>query len=143
MSSETRSLEADEFRLDPDAPVSGTGALTILTCPPVCLVELFGKPAEADGHKVSGEYRFTNDSGDVFTVHDWKATTLFWGTGPGVPTPEEFWEGEEPVDLWIGGRAGSNPSAFTEWLIQAHERYEDGLTKLIARLDRCRKQVRA
>ena len=70
MTAPSNSQKDEMFRLDPSADVNGTSLLTWFECPPVCLLELFGKPAEGDGHKVSGEYVFTNDKGDVFTVYD-------------------------------------------------------------------------
>ena len=125
------------FRLDPSADVNGTSLLTWFECPPVCLLELFGKPAEGDGHKVSGEYVFTNDKGDVFTLYDWKMTTLFWGEESGSPTPDEFWIGEDPEQLCVGGRPGSNPDAFLEWVVRRHKRFEAGIDDLMKRIEGC------
>ena len=80
------------FQLSTDADTSGVSGLTNLELIPVDLVEMFGRPAEGDGNKVSGEFIFANDKGDVFTIHDWKETTLYWGEYSDCLTPEEFWE---------------------------------------------------
>ena len=123
------------YKLNLEAHITGTCGITLLELPPICLVELFGEPAESDGHKVSGVYIFTNDKGDVFTVYDWKQTTLYHGEDSGCWTPEEFWHSEEPEFLYIGGKPGSNPSSFMKWLMGQWELHESRLDPLLDRLD--------
>lgn len=105
------------YKLSPEADISGTEDLTMSEFPPICLTERFGKAPYTDGHKVSGEHIFTSDRGDVFTVHDWKQTTLFHGEDSGAPTPEEFWHSKELKFLRIAGRAGGNANPFIKWLL--------------------------
>ncbi len=109
------------YKLNPEVDTSGTDGLTLFEFPPVGLVELFGEACDSDGYKVSRKHVFTSDRGDVFTVYDWKQTTLYRGKDSGAPTPEEFWHSRELKFLRIGGRAGSNPRPFVKWLQGEYE----------------------
>lgn len=131
------------FKLEPTADVNGTSQLTMFECPPICFVELFGEPHGADGCKVSGEYVFTNEEGQVFTVYDWKETTLYWGKGNGAPTPKRFWHSERPKSLNIGGRQGTDPGPFIKWFIQKWEDHQKNLDELLDRLDTALKKAGA
>lgn len=83
------------------------------TISPARLVEVFGKPDESDGYKVSGEFTFINrENGESFTLYDWKSTTLYdWDGEPGVPTPEEFWASTEQYLFHIGGPGNTDIAA--------------------------------
>lgn len=112
----------DDFRLTPDAPASGTHLLDTVLVPPARLVAVFGPPAEGDGYKVSGEYAFTGPTGEVFTLYDWKATSLFddgveEGEENDLPTPDEFWANPHPEEFHIGGKAKRRVAAFKQWLL--------------------------
>lgn len=109
------------YKLNPEVDASGMDSLTMFEFPPVCLVELFGRASDSDGYKVSGKHVFTSDRGDIFTVYDWKQTTLYRGADSGAPTPEEFWHSRELKFLRIGGKRGSNPQRFIKWLIGEYE----------------------
>ena len=109
------------YRLNPQVDTSDIDSLTIFEFPPVGLVELFGEACDSDGYKISRKHVFTSDHGDIFTVYDWKQTTLYRGAGSGAPTPEEFWHSRELTCLRIGGRAGSNPRPFLKWLQGQYE----------------------
>jgi len=109
------------YKLNPEVDTNGTDGLTLFEFPPVGLVELFGEVADSDGYKVSRKHVFTNDRGEVFTVYDWKQTTLYRGKNSGAPTPEEFWDTRELKFLRVGGRAGSNPRPFLKWLLGQYE----------------------
>jgi len=109
------------YKLNPKVDTSGTDGLTLFEFPPVGLVELFGEVCDSDGCKVSRKHVFTSDRGDVFTVYDWKQTTLYRGESSGAPTPEEFWRSRELKLLRIGGRIGSNPRPFLKWLQGEYE----------------------
>lgn len=113
------------FRLTQDADIDRTHLLEEVEIAPKRLVELFGPPAKADDYKVSGQYAFTDGDGNVFTVYDWKATTLFAKQEyepsqiVGVPTPEEFWSKADLELFSIGGRQGKGDVAkFKEWLLE-------------------------
>ena len=109
------------YKLNPDVDTSGMDSLTMFEIPPVCLVELFGSFSDGDGYKVSRRHVFTSDRGDVFTVYDWKQTTLYHGEDSDAPTPDEFWRSRELKYLRIGGRVGSNPRPFLKWLLGEYE----------------------
>ena len=109
------------YKLNPEVDASGMDSLTLFEIPPVCLVELCGDISDGDGYKVSRRHVFTSDRGDVFTVYDWKQTTLYHGEGSDAPTPDEFWHSRELKFLRIGGRAGSNPRPFLKWLLGEYE----------------------
>lgn len=82
---------------------------------PKYLALAYGAPDSGDGLRVSGEYAFVSDAGEVFTVHDYKSTTI-WDADTNLPTPEAFWSSDEPVELSIGGYEGSDVEAFVAWL---------------------------
>ncbi|NLZ06581.1 MAG: hypothetical protein GXY19_15560 [Phycisphaerae bacterium] len=109
------------YKLNPKVDTSGIDSLTLFEFPPAGLVELFGDAADSDGCKVSRKHVFTSDRGDVFTVYDWKQTTLYRGANSGAPTPEEFWRSRELKPLRIGGRVGTNPRPFLKWLQAQYE----------------------
>ena len=100
------------FQLDFNANINGTCRQSEINVAPARLIELFGEPGESDGYKVSGEYVFVNEAGDVFTLYDWKYTTLY-NPEYGVH-PELFWGGTKPVQFNIGGNG--NAADFVKWL---------------------------
>ncbi len=112
------------FALAPDANTNGTYLLTEVEVPPRRLVDRFGPPPEGDVYKVSGCYIFADEVGNVFTVHDWKCTTLYFdgvesGNGRSLPTPAEFWARTAPEELSVGGREGKGDvEEFKRWLLQ-------------------------
>ena len=106
------------FKLNADIKPNIVSRLVKLKCPPIYLVELFGEPRQGDRYHTSGEYTFTNDSGDFFIVHDYDATTTYWKRKWKVPTPEKFWHSKKPKVLYINGRVHGNPRPFVEWLLK-------------------------
>ena len=66
-----------EFHLDPDAATAGTHYLGTIVLAPTRLIERFGPPSQADGYKISGRYTFADDASHVYTLYDWKATSLY------------------------------------------------------------------
>lgn len=119
-----KQYDPDLFRLDPDTALFGTRRVGGFSCSPSCLVDLFGKPAEADGEKISGIYVFVSADGEVFTIYDWKKTSLYLGSDGDCPTPREFWEADEVQELEIGGTGRTSPDVFINWLIQRWERHK-------------------
>src|SRR3954453_23341048 len=72
--------------------------------PPAFMIKRFGKHDGGDGIRSSGGWDFVGESGEVFTVYEWRCTTLSNGRGSGSPTVRQFWGMWEPVKLHIGGR---------------------------------------
>tara|TARA_Y100001973_G_scaffold98882_1_gene157085 strand:- start:58 stop:486 length:429 start_codon:yes stop_codon:yes gene_type:complete len=99
------------FELDTCAPTDGTSFSGYVTVPPALLVRLFGLPNHGDDHKVSGEYRFRNMSGNtVCTLYDWKTTTMY--DQYAKFTAEDFWQSNEPYRFHLGG----DSIGFQTWL---------------------------
>ena len=99
------------FKLSQDADINGTHRVGHIMATPALLVEKFGQPQESDGYKVSGEYSFENDAGEVFTLYDWKCTELY--DSYGIPV-DEFWNTWTPIQFNIGGK--SSAFDFITWL---------------------------
>lgn len=100
------------YRLNQDATVHGTCRQSEIMVSPARLIEKFGQPTDSDGYKVSGEYVFEGQDGDVFTLYDWKYTTLYdpeYGIRPSI-----FWASTQPVQFNIGG--SKSALDFLEWL---------------------------
>ncbi len=92
---------------------------------PAFLVAQFGAPAEGDGLRVSGLFTFRGTDGSVFTIHDYKQTTL-WAPDEGLPTPEAFWRSARPAELSLGSRRDArDPEVlrFKAWLLEAYDRW--------------------
>jgi hypothetical protein len=103
---------AVDFALAPEANAGGTSFKDSIHVAPQALIAAFGEPVKSDGYKVSGEYVFRNDEGEVFTVYDWKMTTLY--DGENTLRPHDLWDLESPIEFHIGGKTGAG--AFIEWL---------------------------
>ena len=115
-----------DFTPNQAADVNGTYNIGKILVPPKRMVELFGRPREVDGYKVSGSYTFTDERGNVFTVYDWKVTSLYFdafedGQESSLPSPEEFWDLETPEELMVGGKDGFDVASFKRWLLQLVE----------------------
>jgi hypothetical protein len=82
---------------------------------PIFLVQEFGPPAKGDGIRVSGHYTFCSETGIVFTIHDYKMTTL-WATDEDLPTPEAFWQLHAAQEFSTGSR-GVDAREFRQWLL--------------------------
>tara|TARA_B100001029_G_C15002317_1_gene418878 strand:+ start:251 stop:571 length:321 start_codon:yes stop_codon:yes gene_type:complete len=100
------------FKLNQDANINGTCRQSEVQVSPSRLREVFGEPVECDGYKVSGEYIFEDEEGSVFTLYDWKVTTLY-DPEYGI-TPSLFWSGTNPVWFNIGGNKSA--ADFVDWL---------------------------
>ena len=100
------------FKLNMDADVNGTHLQSKIQVSPTRLVEVFGMPQECDQYKVSGQYVFEGPDGDVFTLYDWKSTSLY---NPGLaPDPKMLWVSLTPKWFNIGGH--NSASDFVQWL---------------------------
>ena len=69
-----------------------------------------------------GSSRLARKAGNVFTLYDFKATSLSDdGAGSGeessAPTPKEFWGSWNPDLLHIGAREQGDVEAFKRWLL--------------------------
>ena len=111
------------FVLAPEANVDHTGLAGAVTLSPRSLVDRFGPPLAGEDFKSSGSYSFTGAEGEVFTLYDWKATSLYYDGEKdpalvNLPSPEEFWSSWLPHEFKVGARRGSkSKSQFCEWLL--------------------------
>ena len=90
------------------------------------MIQRFGAHDGGDGIRSSGGWLFVGDSGEVFTVYEYRSTTLSNGRGSGSPTVRQFWAMGEPVKLHIGGRPGSDWQAFRKWLQGEYRKFKKG-----------------
>jgi hypothetical protein len=91
----------------------GTSNVSEVQLIPSQLIKTFGNPMSSDEYKVSGEYVFKSATSDeVFTLYDWKYTTLY---DEGAEyTPNELWKLEKPIWFNIGGNSYSGD--FETWI---------------------------
>jgi hypothetical protein len=104
------------FRLDHAANTDGISFRGETRLPPAFLVHRFGKHGGGDGIRSSGWWTFVSETGEVFTVYEWRCTTLSNGRASGSPTVRQFWASWEPARLHIGAKPGSDWQAFRRWL---------------------------
>lgn len=83
------------------------------------LTEIFGDPIPNPGEpeKITGEYIFIAENGRRYSVHDYRDTNLL---DDGVPSPQEFWNKEEPYEFSIGGDHPVDKDElekFKKWLV--------------------------
>jgi len=90
---------------------------------PEKLVNTFGTPLEGSGDgKTSGEYLFKSkepvpnncNNCDIFTLYDWKWTTLYDEGNPF--TPKGFWKLDKPIRFNIGGKSKQYIDNFKKWI---------------------------
>lgn len=115
-----RLVKGHEVQLD---GATVTGATSVA---PALIVKRFGPPQRGDGHKISGEYVFVSANGEAFALHDWLATSLYYGSGK---TPDEFWAGTDDVELKVSS-LDLDCSEFLEWLgneLEAEVRSESNI----------------
>lgn len=90
------------------------------------IIKVFGEPIEGDEHKVSGEWVFENEAtGEVFTVYDWKSTSLYGGRG--YPSVKTFRSTDKSYNFHIGSHDGTDVDGFKAWL---HAIVHDGIINL-------------
>jgi hypothetical protein len=65
------------FKVDHSADATGTCLQAKMELKYSDLVELFGQPATIVDDKVSVEWIFANEDGDIVTLYDWKSDLSF------------------------------------------------------------------
>ena len=100
-----------------EVPPSGLVPLGSLDMIPNLLVERFGEPSPVNGYKVSGRFIFADERGNVFSIYDWKMTSLYHGSTNSALFPDELWSLDEIVPLQMGGlRNQKSLDKFLSWL---------------------------
>jgi len=83
------------------------------------LVLAFGEPMESDEFKVSGEWIFLEEeSGEVFTIYDWKSTNLY---DSDLPSVEKFRNLNHAVEFNIGGNHKGSIERFKSLILKQIE----------------------
>lgn len=101
-----------KFKLDNYADPIGTSLKNYVEASYEDLEYLFGTPTISDDYKVSGEWVFTSEDGDVVTLYDWKETSLY---DSGLPSVEEF-RTRNNICFHVGANSGMAAYDFIAWL---------------------------
>jgi hypothetical protein len=100
-----------KFKISNKGP-NGTSLQEYFTCSYKDIVKRFGPPnTDGDEYKVSTEWVFESDSGEVFTVYDYKETSLYDSELPSVATFRNMPE----YDWHIGARDKIGAQLFKAW----------------------------
>lgn len=100
------------FRIDRHISTRGTRLQTYLVVPFERLVARFGEPRLADGVNSIYQWVFSDNGGNVYTIYDWKATTM---VDRNKVTPAKL--RELPEYKWhIGSTPGVQADWFKEWV---------------------------
>lgn len=100
------------FQLNPQADTNGTYLQGYIKASYPELKRLFGDPLKSDDYKISGEWVFYDDvDGLVFTIYDWKSTSLY---DPELPTVEQFRNNPNMEVFNVGGHYSAK--GFIWWL---------------------------
>ncbi len=97
-----------KYKLDMDANPSETGYRDTIEIDYEKMVSQFGIGTN-DGCKVSAEWRFVDNQGRIYTVYDFKQTSLY---SPDKPSVEAF--RSKPQIYHIGAK--DNAKDFKAWL---------------------------
>jgi len=101
------------FKLNNQAEYTGTSLRGYINTSYKDLVRVFGEPLESDGYKVSGEWVFQDDAGNIITLYDWKATNLYDEDYPSLET----FRSQPESEFHIGGKPGIDVDKFCLWLL--------------------------
>jgi hypothetical protein len=105
-------LRSFKYKLNPSAGTNGTHLIGYIETRYESLIKAFGNPLGSDGHKISGEWFFTDEDGGVFTIYDWKATDLYDKNLPSVDQFREY----PAYEFNIGGHSQKNVEEFKAWV---------------------------
>lgn len=100
------------FKLNNDADSCGTHLCLEITTSYSKLVDLFGTPEASDEYKVSGEWLFESENGNIVTVYDWKETNLYDEDYPSVETFRQL----PSATFHIGAHSKEIANEFLVWL---------------------------
>ncbi|WP_146217410.1 hypothetical protein [Dyella sp. AtDHG13] len=106
------------YELAPNASALNTTFCGELLATPRDLVKRFGPPRPPSGdRKISGSYVFSDESGNVAVLYDWKSTSLYDGRPESsLPSVESFWASDEQELFCLAVRGKVNVPAFAKWL---------------------------
>ena len=93
---------------------NGSSLQSGVTIVPSRVVDLFGSPDDSDGYKVSMEWLFEDEEGNVVTLYDWKSTSLY---EEGLPSPVSVINSVHPLHLHVGAHDYQTAVKFVDWLL--------------------------
>lgn len=99
------------FNISENADISGTSLKGYLYATYPELKTLFGEASLGDDYKVSGQWVFEDDDGNVFTVYDYKQTELY---DPELESVRRFRSSTNKTEFHVGGRG--SVSTFMNWI---------------------------
>jgi hypothetical protein len=106
-------MSKQTFQVNTEANTCGTCLQTKFVGNYAQLVGMFGEPIESDGYKVSGEWVFESEDGDVITVYDWKETSMY---DDHLPSVDQF-RSQQQATFHVGGRSRTAANDFVNWLM--------------------------
>lgn len=115
-----------------NADRNGTSLQGYITLSFADLVATFGQPEESDGYKVSTEWTFEADNGQVFALYDYKDTNLY---DKGLPSVEQF-RALRSFEWHIGANGNSDIEAFKAAVVAAIAKRKSGMSILDLRRDK-------
>lgn len=98
------------FIVNKNASINGSSLKGYFIAPFSDLVVAFGEPQGFDDYKVSTQWVFESDDGEVFTLYDYKVTSLY---EPDYDSVDQF-RARKSYEWHIGGK--TDPSEFIEFL---------------------------
>jgi hypothetical protein len=98
------------YKLDLNADVNLTTCKAEFKATFPQMIEKFGEGYKG-GYKTSMEWSFIDDNDEVFTVYDWKSTSLY---ADNYPAPEVLWGSDELYGFHVGARGCAND--FIDWI---------------------------
>lgn len=103
------------YKLNQDADINMTCLGGTIQANYMELQSAFGPAGEGDGYKISGEWRFKDQDGRVFTLYDYKLTYLYERSGPHVAV---FRAKRARSEFHIGCRQENKTLVphFSEWI---------------------------
>jgi len=99
------------FKLSPDSDIGGTSLKGLVYASYPELKKLYGEALEGDDYKVSGQWVFEDDDGNIFTLYDYKATDFY---DPELESVKQFRNNKSPTEFHVGGRTSA--VNFMNWL---------------------------
>ena len=100
-------------RTDDYSGVNGSSLKTCVNVAPTTLTSRFGAPDESDGYKVSMEWLFEDEDGNVVALYDWKSTHLY---DPCLPPADILRVSPLLHEFHVGARSSEVAQKFVEWL---------------------------
>jgi hypothetical protein len=100
-------------RTDDYMGLNGSSLRTYVSVSPTDLINWFGEPGDCDEYKVSMEWLFEDEEGNIISLYDWKSTSLY---DESLPSPQAARLQDTPYEFHVGSRSYEAAHNFVEWL---------------------------